>query len=258
MASNQKFKIGILLVVAVATASFASSIRAGSPDIVLCANKKTGALRYSKGGTCTKLESTLSINPNGEVGPVGPAGAAGPRGADGASGSGGGNGSNGSTGPQGPAGPSWKWVDANGNQIGEFIDYSFPKFMFNGMIYQFNPQLSNSYSLSYGNFIFIDSACTTPKGSFTILDSQQAVFTTPGNDPNGAPRVWWRATGVTGTLAGGDTFYRFNDIPGGTCVPHTVQNSPTSDFYRGTKYYEVVVYSGVPPAYTAPVLLSRI
>ena len=74
MESNQRLKIGALLVVAVATASFATSIRAGSSDIVLCANKKTGALRYSKGGSCSKLESILSISPNGEVGPAGPSG----------------------------------------------------------------------------------------------------------------------------------------------------------------------------------------
>ena len=255
MAFSGRLKLGFFLVAVVSITSFASTIRAGSSDIVLCANNKTGVLRYSKSGKCNnRLESVLTINPNGEAGPAGPAG---PVGQTGASGSDGGNGANGNTGPQGPAGLSWKWIDANGNQIGDFIDYFYPKFMFNGMIYQFNPQLSDNYASNHGNFIFIDSACTTPKGSPSFLNSQQAVFTTSGNDPNGAPRVWWRATGVTGTHAGGDTFYRFNDISGGTCVPYTVQNAPTSDFYRGTKYYEVAVYSGSPPAYTAPVLLSR-
>jgi hypothetical protein len=257
MASNQKFKIGIFMVVAVATASFASSIRAGSPDIVLCANKKTGALRYSKGGTCTKLETKLSVNPNGEVGPAGPAGAVGPKGADGANGSDGGNGSNGSTGPQGPAGPSWKWVDANGNQLGEFIDYELRLFMHNGIIYGFNTLTSNDYSGEFASFLYTDSACTTPKGSTGRLTTQDAVYTAPGNDPDATPRVWWRATGVYRTFSGGDSFYRFNDFPGGSCTLYTVQNAPASDVFRGATYSEVAIYSGSPPVYTAPVLLSR-
>ena len=89
------------------------------------------------------------------------------------------------------------------------------------------------------------------------LKLQDAVFTAPGNDPSATPRVWWKATGLTGTLVGGETFYRFNDVPGGTCVSYTVQNAPASDFFRGARYSEVAIYSVSPPAYTAPVLLSR-
>ena len=109
MAFNGKLKLGFLLVAAIAATSFASTIRAGSPDIVLCANKKSGVLRYSKSGSCSKQESLLSINPNGEVGPAGPAGPVGPAGPAGASGSdggGGGSGPAGATGPAGPAGPA--------------------------------------------------------------------------------------------------------------------------------------------------------
>ena len=106
MALSGRLKLGFFLVAVVSITSFASTIRAGSSDIVLCANNKTGVLRYSKSGKCNnRLESVLTINPNGEVGPAGPAG------------SDGGNGSSGSAGPQGPAGQSWKWVDANGNQL---------------------------------------------------------------------------------------------------------------------------------------------
>jgi hypothetical protein len=258
MQSMKNHKLWVFLVVAIAVGSFATNIYAGSSKIVLCANKKTGALRYSKGGTCTKLESTLSINPNGEVGPVGPAGpvgAAGPKGADGANGSDGGNGSNGSTGPQGPAGPGWKWVDANGNQLGEFIDYQHKTFMYNGAIYTFNALISNDYSNDYGNFLYTDASCTTPKGLLFGSYSQQVVYSAPANNPDATPRVWWQTTNVTGTLAGGDSFYKFNSYTGGTCTLITVQNAPASDTYRGDTYVEVVNYSGSPPTYTAPVRL---
>ena len=249
--------MSFLLVAVFAVTSFATSIRAGSPDIVLCANKKTGALRYSKGGTCTKLESTLSINPNGEVGPAGPAGAVGPKGADGASGSDGGNGLNGSTGPQGPAGLSWKWVDANGNQLGEFLDYSDSKFVYNNAIYGFNPSTSNDYSSNHARFMYVDAGCTIPLGTFFVsLGAQNVVYTSPGNDANASPRVWWRATGVTGTLSGGVTFYRFVGYPG-SCTSYTVKDAPTLDSYRGFSYQEVAVYSGGPPMYVAPVLIAR-
>ena len=256
MASKKNLKIGFLLVVAISVTSFASSIRAGSPDIVLCANKKTGVLRYSKNGKCKKrLESKLTINPNGEVGPAGPAG---PAGQTGASGSDGGNGANGSTGPQGPAGLSWKWVDANGNQLGEFLDYSSFKFMYGGIIYSFNPSQSNDYSNEFGSpMLYTDSGCTTPKGHTGVSSTQNVVYTAPGNDPDATPRVWWRVTGVYRTISGGDSFYIFNDFPGGSCTLYTVQNAPASDVFRGATYSEVAAYSGSPPAYTAPVLLSR-
>ena len=257
MAFNGKLKLGFLLVAAIVATSFASTIRAGRPDIVLCANKNTGALRYAKSGSCSKQESLLSINPNGEVGPAGPAGAVGPKGADGASGSDGGNGANGSTGPQGPAGLSWKWVDANGNQLGEFIDYVFGLFMHNGIIYDFNPLISNDYSDEYAVLLYTDAACTIPKGRLQRQSTQDTSFTAPGNNPDATPRSWWRPTGVYRTISGGDSFYRFDDFPGGSCVLYTVQNAPTSDIFRGATYSEVAAYSGVPPAYTAPVLLSR-
>jgi len=258
VASSGKLKLGFLLVVVVSMTSLASTIRAGSSDIVLCANKKSGVLRYSKSGKCkNRLEATLTINPNGQVGPAGPAGPAGPVGQTGASGSDGGNGANGSTGPQGPAGPSWKWVDANGNQLGEFIDYASRLFMHNGIIYGFNSLTSNDYSGDFASLLYTDSACTTPKGSTGRLTTQDAVYTAPGNDPDATPRVWWRATGVYRTISGGDSFYRFNDFPGGSCTLYTVQSAPASDVFRGATYSEVAIYLGSPPTYVAPVTISR-
>ena len=248
---RKKIKVSVFLIAVVAVTSIATSIRAGSSDIILCANKKTGALRYSKGGTCTKLESTLSINPNGAVGPVGPVGSVGTKGADGASGS------DGSVGPQGPAGLSWKWVDLNGNQLGQFLDYSDSTFVYNDVIYGFNPSLSNDYSSNYANFMYTDTGCTIPLGTFfSRLGVQDVVYTAPGNDVNASPRIWWKATGVTGTLAGGVTFYRLVGYPG-NCTSYTVKDAPTPDSYRGFSYQEVGVYSGSPPEYVAPVTVSR-
>ena len=257
MALPIKLKLGFFLVAAVSIFSFASIIRASSSDVVLCANKNTAALRYSKSGKCNnRLESKLTINPNGEVGPVGPAGPAGPAGPTGASGSAGGNGANGSTGPQGPAGTSLKWIDANGNQLGEFVDYNFRQFMHDGIIYSFDLLTSNDYSGEYVSPFYTDAACTIPKGRLFRQSTQDTFYTAPGNDPDATPRTWWRPTGVYRTINGGDTFYRFDDSPGGNCVLYTVQNSPTGDSFRGKEYSEVVVYSGSPPTYVAPVALS--
>ena len=262
MASNQKFKIGALLVVAVATASFATSIRAGSSDIVLCANKKTGALRYSKGGSCSKLESILSISPNGEVGPAGPSGPAGPAGAAGASGSDGGGGSSGpagatgATGATGPAGPRLKWIDANGNQVGELIDYSNNNFLYNDVIYNFNPTLSNDYSNNWSNLLYTNASCTTPKGAFGARTTQQVFYTTVADDFDAVPQYWWRPTGVDVTLSAGDTFYGYSGNPK-SCTLRTVASAPTLDVYRGYPYSQVAIYSGRPPSYTAPVLVAQ-
>jgi hypothetical protein len=256
MALSGKSKLGIFLVTVASITSFASTIRAGSSDIVLCANKKTGVLRYLKSGNCNnRLESTLAINPNGSIGPTGPTGPTGPAGPAGVNGADGVSGSDGST---GPAGPSWKWIDANGNQLGEFIDYSSFKFMYSGIIYSFNPFNSNDYSNEFaGQLLYTDSGCTTPKGLTGTLSTQDAVYTAPSNNPDATPRVWWRATGIYRTISGGDTFYRFNDSPGGSCTLYTVQNAPANDVFRGATYSAVAVYSGSPPAYVAPVLLSR-
>ena len=57
-----------------------------------------------------------AIGPQGPTGAQGPLGPAGPQGADGAQGT------------QGPAGNSIRWVDANGQVLGDLIDFNFRAF----------------------------------------------------------------------------------------------------------------------------------
>ena len=85
----------------------------------------------------------------------------------------------------------------------------------------------------------------------------EALYTAAANNPDATPRTWWRATGIYGTISAGDTFYFYNDSPGGSCVLHTVRSAPTADVFRGATYSEVSTYSGGPPTYVAPVLIAR-
>jgi hypothetical protein len=228
--------------------SATSVLSARGSTINLCADKKSGSLRYSKNANCRSSENKLEIDPNGEVGQTGPQGPAGPAGSDGSSGQ---------TGPQGPAGSNLKWIDANGNQLGDFVDYRFPMFLYNGIVYNFSPLISNGYTGNYGNFLYTDASCTNPMGATGVLSTQVAVYSTSGNLLEATPRFWWRSTGVTRTIVAGDSFYRFNDFPGGACVFYTVQNAPISDVFRGSTVTEVAVYSGIPPSYVSPVILVQ-
>lgn len=64
-------------------------LRAGNDDVITaCANKKTGAMRFSKSGSCNrKTENVVSWNASGVAGPAGPIGATGPKGETGPPGS---------------------------------------------------------------------------------------------------------------------------------------------------------------------------
>jgi hypothetical protein len=243
--SFKSFAIGFgCAALSIGAVTYASA--AGDVTIKACANKTNGAMRYLAKGSCKKTETSLSWS---QMGPQGLPGVAGPAGVNGAAGV---NGSNGSI---GPAGPSWKWVDANGNQLGDFIAYQDKKFMYNGAIYGFNSLISNDYSINYGNFLYTDASCTIAKGIFYGSYSQEVVYSAPANNPDATPRVWWQTTDVTRTIAGGDSFYRYQGYSGRTCTLTTVQNAPASDILRGAFYAEVVIYSGSPPTYVAPVRL---
>lgn len=202
MQSSKKHKLWVLLVVAVAVGSFATNIYAGSSKIVLCANKKTGVLRYSKGGTCTKLESILSINPNGEVGPVGPsgpAGAVGPVGADGASGANGANGTNAS---------SVMLQDATGAKFVWVPNY----ILWNGMMWSFSQSVETDVSyISALPFYYLDSACRVPMypaNSWAKNDGLQKAFvTTSDHTVNGLILSGWRRTGSLLSIQRTSTYY---------------------------------------------------
>jgi len=107
-----------VVVIAVAGLRVASAVSTTSEaPLILCANKKTGALRLIPRGNCTTAETKYEINRTGPqglrgaTGPAGPPGADGEDGADGQDGVDGLNGTPGADGapglpgPQGPQGP---------------------------------------------------------------------------------------------------------------------------------------------------------
>lgn len=96
-------RLAIAIVVAalgVSGVAVARAATAGS-TVTVCANKSSGALRYSKGGACRSTETKLVL---GQTGPTGATGATGVTGATGATGATGVTGATGATGPTGTSG----------------------------------------------------------------------------------------------------------------------------------------------------------
>jgi hypothetical protein len=91
-----------VVAVAVAGLRVASAVSTTSEaPLILCANKKTGALRLIPRGNCTTAETKYEIN---KTGPQGLRGATGPAGAPGTNGTNGRDGVDGQDGATGPAG----------------------------------------------------------------------------------------------------------------------------------------------------------
>jgi hypothetical protein len=241
------FTFGVVITaVSVGAVTFANA--AGDVTLKACANKTTGAMRYISKGSCKKTETSLTWS---QMGPQGLPGVAGPAGSAGINGAAGMNGSDGSI---GPAGPNLKWVDANGNQLGEFLDHNPPQFLYNGVLYYFNAKMSNDYSVNSGSLIYSDEACTIPKGVYSHLTTQEVFYTTIADVRDAALQYWWRPTGVYKTISAGETLYGFSN---GLCTSSTVPAAPASSLYRGATLSEVAIYSGRPPSYIAPVLIAN-
>lgn len=79
-------RLTIVIVAVALGAGGVAAARAATPGstVTVCANKSSGALRYSKGGACRLTETKLVL---GQTGPTGATGATGSTGATGASGS---------------------------------------------------------------------------------------------------------------------------------------------------------------------------
>ena len=87
MLSKSLFAKAGVVVASVALGSVAGSfisVSAAPTSVVVCASKSTGALRYSKAGTCKTTETKLTL---GQEGPAGEKGATGATGATGPAGS---------------------------------------------------------------------------------------------------------------------------------------------------------------------------
>ena len=86
MSSKSFFAKAGVVVTSVALGSVAGSfisVSASPTSVVVCASKSTGALRYSKAGTCRTTETKLTLGQQGPTGPAGATGATGPAGAAG-------------------------------------------------------------------------------------------------------------------------------------------------------------------------------
>ena len=240
--SFKSFAIGFgCAALSISAVTYASA--ASDATLKACANKTTGVMRYIAKGSCKKTETSLLWS---QMGPQGLPGVAGPAGVNGTAGV------NGSDGSVGAAGPALKWVDADGNQLGEFLNYNSPQFLYNGVLYYFDATRSNDYSMNQGGLLYSDVACTIPKGRLFYQTTQQVFYTTIGNVEDAAPQYWWRPTGVYKTISAGETLYSFSN---GLCTSSTVPAAPAISLYRGTTLSEVAIYSGRPPSYVAPVLI---
>jgi hypothetical protein len=185
--------------------SATSVLNARGSTVTLCANKKTGALRYIKNGSCRSSENRIELDQNGEVGqtgpqgPQGPQGPAGPAGSDGANGANGANGSNASSVMlQDATGAKFVWVP---NHI-----------YWNGYFWPFQSPLrgGNSYDESLPSY-YIDSACTRPiypaSGMVRIDGPQVALITTTDRTVNGQILSGWRRVGSPLAIQRSSTYY---------------------------------------------------
>ena len=83
MSSKSLFAKAGVVVASVALGSVVGSfisVSAAPTSVVVCASKSTGALRYSKAGTCRTTETKLTLGQEGPAGATGATGATGPAG----------------------------------------------------------------------------------------------------------------------------------------------------------------------------------
>jgi len=242
MASMNKVKLGFLLVVVVAISSFATSIYAGSSNIVLCANVKTGSLRYSKGGACSKQESKLSINPNGVAGPSGAVGPVGSAGAVGPAGSSGKNGLN-----------SVYLQDAAGTIFTYVGGFQYSHIFWNGLLWHINPLTFSDIMIpTFTAFYFLDAACSIPIFTtevffgFGLPSLETLVTTSDGNDlPTSRVLKAYKPKGSLIPVNTGKVYYALGGnpanrycraVPGGRAINEFVVGDFQIDGFTG--YYE--------------------
>ena len=218
----------ILLIVGVISAtSCSSALYARGSTVTLCANKKSGALRYIKSGNCRSSENKLEIDQNGELGQMGPQGQQGPAGPAGPAGSDGANGANGLN------ASSVMLQDATGAKFVWVPNYIF----WNGMMWPFvsSIQGSNSYINSMP-YYYIDAACTQPiyptTGMVRVDGPQVALITTSDRTVNGQILHGWKQTGTLQAIQRASSYYHWG---GASCVAES--GTLLIDGDRVTNYY---------------------
>jgi hypothetical protein len=183
----------------IAVTSYSSALYARGSTVTLCANKKSGALRYIKSGNCKSSENKIELDQNGEVGQTGPQGPAGPAGPAGSDGSNGANGSNAS---------SVMLQDATGAKFVWVPNY----ILWNGMMWSFSQSVETSVSyISALPYYYLDSACRVPiypANSWAKTDGLQKAFvTTSDHTVNGQILSGWRRTGSLLSIQRTSTYY---------------------------------------------------
>ena len=197
----------------VASISATSVLSARGSTINLCADKKSGALRYSKNGNCRSSENKLELDPNGEVGqmgPQGPAGPAGPAGSDGANGANGANGTNES---------SWHLLDSAGTKFiwtGQYI-------LWNGFVWNYGWDPNNQSHIAGGTaYYYLDAGCSTPifpgSGWAKNVGVQSAVITTSNLSYTGTIQSGWKRKGPLLAIDPSAVYYR---LQSGNCNPQS-------------------------------------
>lgn len=205
-----KARFAVVAALVFSAVSVSSALYARGSTINLCANKKTGALRYLKNGSCSNSENKLELDPNGEVGQTGPQGLQGAQGPAGPAGSDGANGANGSN------ASSVMLQDATGAKFVWVPGYIF----WNGMLWPFQAAFDspNSY-INALPYYYIDSACTEPffpASGWAQMDGPQVVrVTTSDNTVNGQILHGWKKTGSLLSIQRASNYYHWG-FPG--CV----------------------------------------
>ena len=185
-----KAKFVVIVALVFSAVSLSSALYARGSTINLCANKKTGALRYSKNGNCSSSENKLELDPNGEVGQTGPQGPQGPAGPAGPAGSDGANGANGSN------ASSWYLLDAAGTKFAWTGTY----ILWNGYVWDYGWSTNSSTHIA-GHFpsFYLDSSCTRPifgGSGWTQRTGVQATYiTTTDHSFTGPIQSGWKRTG---------------------------------------------------------------
>ena len=220
----KRVRLVLLIVGVITVTSFSSALYARGSTVTLCANKKSGALRYIKSGNCRSSENKLEIDQNGELGQTGPQGQQGPAGPAGPAGADGSNGANAS---------SVLLQDATGAKFVWVPNYIF----WNGMMWPFvsSIQGSNSYINSMP-YYYIDSACTQPiyptSGMVRVDGPQVALITTSDRTVNGQILHGWKQTGTLQTIQRASSHYHSG---GSSCVAES--GALLIDGDRVTNYY---------------------
>jgi hypothetical protein len=224
----------------IAVTSYSSALYARGSTVTLCANTKSGALRYIKSGNCRSTENKIELDQNGELGQTGPQGPAGPAGADG------------SNGADGSSALSLYLQDS----VGTKFALTGPYILWNGLVWNYGWSPNSTGSHIAGAFppFYKDASCTLPifgGSGWTKNDGVQATYiTTTDHSFTGPIQSGWKRTGPLIPVDRAANYYYWQ---ANTCNAQTGAISiDTRDF---SDYYEAQPISW--PVIVPPIILAQ-